>query len=236
VAEPKIWTVYNLDQVQRFMMNTFVHATPPRVHPAQLLPLLQVLDKVTTIAEKHAAKVRVWLSERGGTSDLWQQFWPVEKELEGWRLRLINYRAVVDGCLPEDDAECTLWSVTAPLFFGFFGGATSKEPPQPSDVMTPFKLANRLGAITDADEVSNIDSLLEDLGRSTGEVTVVIKDATVGTVRALGEAAGKVVGAAAGGIKAGLLSDAGGVALLGVGAFIFWLLVIRKPRAVEAAA
>lgn len=66
-----------------------------------------------------------------------------DNDLVRWRGRLAAY---IDACdaAPADDRQAVLWTVTAPLLLGFYGGPASKLPQQPIDAVTPFMLANEL--------------------------------------------------------------------------------------------
>lgn len=65
-----------------------------------------------------------------------------------WRGRLGAYQDAIDKA-PAGDRQDVLWSVTAPLLIGFFGGEASKLPQQPLDAVTPFMLANQLRVLDD---------------------------------------------------------------------------------------
>jgi hypothetical protein len=61
--------------------------------------------------------------------------------LAQWRRRLDAYDAFVSAAAPGDRVA-VLWTVTAPLLLGFYGGPESDEPQRVADVATPFILAN----------------------------------------------------------------------------------------------
>jgi hypothetical protein len=218
--------VYDISATQRRIQDLFVGATPPLVQPKQLKLLIAYLEVVTALLEQHAQKVERWLGERGGTSDLWLQFNPAEKEISAWRDRLTVYRAAVDDC-PPAEAECTLWSVVAPVFYGYYGGADSKAPQTVPDLMTPFRLANTLSEIVAADTTSNVDAALKALGESLEELPGTAGKLIVGTLRALGEGTGALIGGAAAGIGERVFGEYSKVvavlgAVGGIGALIWW--------------
>lgn len=62
--------------------------------------------------------------------------------LSAWRERLAKYHAEVDKAPPGDRAD-VVWSVTAPLLLGLYGGENSDEPQRVIDAVTPFLLANQ---------------------------------------------------------------------------------------------
>lgn len=66
-----------------------------------------------------------------------------DNDMAKWRSRLAGYIKAVRAAAPGDRAAI-LWSVTAPLLIGFYGGEHSKLPQQPLDAVTPFSLANQL--------------------------------------------------------------------------------------------
>lgn len=87
-----------------------------------------------------------------------------------WRARLQEYRAHVAKA-PPGDREDILWSVTAPVLIGYYGGPNSEKPQQIPDALTPFMLANQLD-VADAwrDERWKLfkDQLGSDLKKAAG--------------------------------------------------------------------
>jgi hypothetical protein len=71
-----------------------------------------------------------------------------DSRLSQWRGRLGAYDDAVSKA-PPGDRQDVLWSVTAPLLLGFFGGEASKLPQQPLDAVSPFILANQLRVLDD---------------------------------------------------------------------------------------
>ncbi len=228
-SHQKVNQLYDISAIEKRLMAIYPNATPPRVLPGQLQSLIDLLQTVTKLAIDHSVKVEKWLSERGGTVDLWLQYNPIKEQLNAWDERLQTYAAKVKDC-PQDDATCTLWTVVAPMFFGFYGGAASKEPERDHDVMTAFRLANRLNDITEADVTSNMDALLDAAYDSAKAVGGVVIEIVVGTVRVLGEAAG--AGAAAG-AKALFEEPAAVLMVVGVTVLGMWWFFGRPRRSSE---
>lgn len=105
-------------------------ATPRNV--AVLLAALRRLTQQITFA-------------RAGMSDLIPDAAIVLFDLRmvAWRQRLVAYESDVTAAPPDDRKEI-LWSTTAPLLLGFYGGETSTDPQSTIDAITPFSLANQL--------------------------------------------------------------------------------------------
>jgi hypothetical protein len=121
--------------------------------PENLKVLLKALDDVTSdvLEQRHeltagdVAKA-VLLAPVGLLAGLFDEDEALEswdKRMVQWRGRLGAYHDAVDKA-PPGDRQDVLWSVTAPLLLGFFGGEASKLPQQPLDAVTPFMLANQL--------------------------------------------------------------------------------------------
>lgn len=60
-----------------------------------------------------------------------------------WNERLDGYIAAVDAA-PPDDRRAVLWTVTAPLLVGYYGGETSTEAQRTLDAVTPWVIANQM--------------------------------------------------------------------------------------------
>lgn len=78
-----------------------------------------------------------------------------------WRSRLDAYVDALDG-VADDDHQAVLWSVTAPLLLGFFGGEQGTAPRRPMDAVTPFSLANQLNVTQEWREIQ-LDAFVQDL-------------------------------------------------------------------------
>lgn len=124
------------------------HATPER-----LAVLVLELEKLTADIEARRAGLSDWLPDAGVAK------W--DADMAKWKGRLGLYRAALTTAHPRD-RSAVLWSVTAPLLMGFYGGPDSKLPQQPLDAFTPFSLANQLDD-ADAWRTERWNLLLSDL-------------------------------------------------------------------------
>jgi hypothetical protein len=95
-----------------------------------------------------------------------------DADFSEWRSRLQNYRVQVDKAPPGDRGD-VLWSVTAPLLLGFYGGENSEAPQQPIDAVTPFSLANQL-RVADAWREERLRLLREDIAEEAKKVVTGI--------------------------------------------------------------
>ena len=119
--------------------------------PENLAKLVEQLETLTD--EIIGKRLSITLPDAGVLS------W--EGDLGKWKGRLEGYREAVDAAAPGD-RRAVLWTVTAPLLLGFFGGPDSKLPQQVADVATPYILANALAV--DEDWASKrLELLWEDL-------------------------------------------------------------------------
>ncbi len=132
---------------------------PNRATPARLKILVKSLRKTTdqVYAEfivKKATNLNFWISN----SSSFDQF---KADMDAWQGRLQGYEAALSAA-PASDRKAILWTVTAPLLLGFYGGADSKAPQAVPDVATPYILMNGFGTMqTFADE--NYDRLMADM-------------------------------------------------------------------------
>lgn len=123
-------------------------ATPENL--SHLLASLQSLTEDMAIAREGLSD---WMPDAA------IQHW--DTEFVRWRGRLGAYIDAVDAA-PPNDRGAVLWSVTAPLLLGFYGGQASKLPQQPLDAVTPFSLANQL-AVDEAWRDERLRLLRQDL-------------------------------------------------------------------------
>lgn len=91
-----------------------------------------------------------------------------DDDFASWRQRLANYNAQVAKAPPGDRGDI-LWSTTAPLLLGFYGGENSQAPQQPIDAVTPFSLANQL-RVADAWRDERLRLLREDIAEEATKV------------------------------------------------------------------
>lgn len=108
--------------------------------PTNVKALVVALEELTEkILEQRADGVPL----RPDFAELDPDFATWDADMSKWQDRLSDYYDAVDAAAPDDRAAI-LWSVTAPLLIGFYGGEEAKTPQQPLDAMTPFSLANQL--------------------------------------------------------------------------------------------
>lgn len=145
------------------------------VTPAALMGLIEFLERFTVQLEEADEAARLILEgpATGGTGErllacdelhAYGRAGLVQPcvDLQRWRARLDEYAMAVHTVPPDlqYDRDQTLWSVTAPLFVGFYGGPTGHEEPlaaggfppgfnaelqHPPDIATPYMLANAYG-------------------------------------------------------------------------------------------
>lgn len=223
---PQKRPLYDVGETLKAIYAKTIKASPPRVSPAQLLPIIKWLEEVTAKESTHFQRLWDYYTNEGDTWAI-EALQRVKPKLGQWQLRLVTYRAAIDACINTgrgDDGECTAWTVLAPLFFGIYDGPLGTSAPKASDLREPFMLANELAAIGAFDEESWSDGwryALEETERVVGRVTEV----TIGTVRLMGEAAGAAVAGAAGGLLGGL-GDA--IVPIGFGLALLWYFTRKK--------
>lgn len=106
-----------------------------RATPENVGRLLDALERLTTDIAAARATMSDWLPDIGVV--LW------DGRFKQWTERLQQYQVEVGKAPPGDRADI-LWSTTAPLLLGYYGGENSTEPQKPIDAVTPFMLANQL--------------------------------------------------------------------------------------------
>ncbi len=174
---------YDVGGIVRGYQQTWLGVVPNHVTPNQLLGLLNFLSDMTEVIEERDAELRsveqfdrvLSCEELGKVRPGYGQ--PC-LDLQHWRARLTDYMLHAGEVPPQlgDDRRETLWTITAPLFVGWFGGATGNEvelaaggfPPgfnvdlqHPADIATPYMLANQYG-VADAWEKKRAAMLLDD--------------------------------------------------------------------------
>ena len=106
--------------------------------PATLRLLLGSLKALTDELEKHARAAReesFWGTTPAGA--WWTDF-------RRWQKRLDTYISIAQAA-SSDDIQATLWSVTAPLLLGQFGGKEAEgEKFKTPDISSPFILWNQV--------------------------------------------------------------------------------------------
>lgn len=116
-----------------------------RATPENLTYLLAALAEFTDDLDEWRAAMDAdqdWRQRVLGTSGI-EGLAVIDDDLDAWNRRLDEYIFQVSKA-PPGDREDVLWSVTAPLLFGFYGGPTSTMPRGGADVATPFRIANMM--------------------------------------------------------------------------------------------
>jgi len=124
-----------------------------RATPENVAVLLTALADLTRDLEMARATVSNWAPD--ASVPRW------DAGLASWKTRLAAYVLQVSKA-PPGDRQDILWSVTAPLLLGLYGGENSTLPQRPLDAVTPFMLANQL-EVSDAWRTARWDALLGDL-------------------------------------------------------------------------
>lgn len=109
-----------------------------RATPANLNVLLGSLTRLTISLDEQRDSLSDLVPDAGLIA------WDLQLRL--WKIRLINYQSAVDVAT-SGDRQAVLWTVTAPLLLGFYGGPDSLAPQQTLDAITPFSLANQLSIV-----------------------------------------------------------------------------------------
>lgn len=178
---------YDVGAIVAAYQQAWLGPTPNAVTPAALRDLLFFLDAMTASIEQRDLEVRtVDLGEPTGSlvmdcaelNNAMPGYGQACVELARWRRRLDEYMLVLGEVPPERDFDrtATLWTVTAPLFLGWFGGPSGHEiepvaggfPPgfdaetqHRADLATPYMLANQYG-VADAWEQRRTELLIDD--------------------------------------------------------------------------
>lgn len=126
--------------------------------PENLRVLLESLDRLTDsiLEQRSEGLLPVFRNEAWDT------------DMVHWQGRLGAYLEAADAA-PDGDRQSVLWSVTAPLLLGFFGGEASSLPRQTPDVATPFSLANQL-SVAQSWRDERLRLLYEDLRRGASDL------------------------------------------------------------------
>ena len=178
--------IYDVGELVREYQLSWLGKAPNHATPIELRQLLAKLEGLTQQLEDSAVDHAVESSTRAAelglaglmSPTLGPAIWAfadksrrgeqrsleqVRRDLERWRARLDDYTAKVEAAIAatptlEQDRKAVLWSVTAPLLLGWYGGPTGVELPlvgQPetfnpklqhlADVGEPYRIANQLG-------------------------------------------------------------------------------------------
>lgn len=217
--------LYDLAEVTKAIYAATIKADPPRIAPSQLQPVMAYLEQVTKKATEHHARLKADLTH----ATLWEKgrqlvvLQGIHSELFEWTLKLVQYSNAVNACMAigkQNDPECTLWGVVAPLFFGIYDGPLGVSSPSAPDLRMPFMIANQLNELQRFEDTT-ADDAWRYLGEETKRVVITIEETTVGTLRLMSEAAGSALKATTGGLLSGL-GELGPFLILGGGAVAIW--------------
>lgn len=147
---------------------------PNKATPENLAVLVARLREMTDELEKRRDDVSSFVPDMGVV--IW------DKDLADWKLRLEAYEKALKDAAP-DDREIVLWTVTAPLLLGLFGGPDGSWPTPGrtggaagvADANTPFMLSH---AFTDlvAWREERWNLLLDDLKQNAKDVADAVTD------------------------------------------------------------
>jgi len=220
--------LYPIDEVLKTIYAATIKADPPRVAPIQLDPVVTYLEDVTKKSGEHLQRMlQTFNAELSDRKEEIEQLLRIKTELGRWQLELALYRTNVNLCIATgrpNDNECTLWTVTAPLFFGIYDGPLGTSSPRAPGLRAPFLIANQLAELQSFANTEGLDAWRY-IGEETGKTFAAIGETVAGSLRLMAEVAGKAAAAAAGGLLAGL----GPMALLGIG-LAAWLLLRGKKE------
>lgn len=220
--------VVDVGDVVGRLTRAYPMANPPKISADALAPLFAWLRTATTEIRAQYDRTFKWGVVEGNLPDHARMtLQQIETELDRWESDLLNYEKNLAICaqMPADPA-CTLWPIVAPLFFGYFGGATSTEPQRAPDIGRPFIVANQLAELRRwSEDQLGWTAGVRDLEESARNVAGVVSDTVVGTFRAMGQAAGAVAGGALEGL---------GPVLVIVGAVVLWLMFRRRKGGGES--
>lgn len=202
--------LYPLDEVIKTIYAATIKADPPRVAPLQLVPIVAFLEDVTNKSREHLQRLQHSISASSGVlpgrGDILKTLDGIRTDLMKWEPLLASYRLTIDACITAgkgEDAECSLWAVVAPLFFGIYDGPLGTSSPATPSLRMPFQIANQLHELQHFEDTEYSDAWRY-IGEETGKTFAAITEAAAGTLRLLAEAAGKAVAGAAGGLLEGL--------------------------------
>lgn len=224
MANVKTGQLYDMAEVMQTIYAATIKATPPRIAPAQLEPVIKYLEDVTQKCVEHEQRISANFNAspngRGPQITVLQQ---IRVELNRWRAKLTVYRTSISQCIATgrgEDNECTLWSVVAPLFFGIYDGPLGTSDPSAPDLRQPFQIANQLSELQTFVNTEWVDAWRY-IGEETNRVFANVGEGVTGALRLMATAAGSTVAAAGGGLLAGL-GPTGIIGAVLVAAVLFW--------------
>lgn len=200
--------LYDVAEVIKTIYAATIKADPPRVSPTQLLPVVVYLEDVTKKSREHMQRLKQSVSASGvlpGRGNILGVLQGIQTELNRWDLELSNYSVAVRACINTENAdnnECTLWNVVAPLFFGIYDGPLGTSSPKAPGLRAPFQIANQLNELQHFENTEGLDGWRY-IGEETAKTFAAIGEGVAGSLRLMGEVAGKAIAGAAGGLIEG---------------------------------
>lgn len=170
--------LFNVGEIVRDLNAQYPLADPPRVAPQDLIPLLDYLREVTRVTEVHIGQSIGWFLQHQNDLAPLKELYRLQAELAAWSDRLDRYELEAHACAP-DDVNCALWTVTAPVFFGYYDGPNGTGPAKTPDLRTPFTIANQTNELREwsQDQLGGA-AFTRDLKASAGEAWNTATDAT----------------------------------------------------------
>lgn len=166
---------FNLFCYSKEECETKVNTATPE-HVGRLLAALSVMTEQLAVARTSSLDEDFYLGGAPGGMAQW------DADFVAWRERLARYQGEVAEA-PPGDRQDILWSTTAPLLLGFFGGENSDEPQRAIDAVTPFSLANQL-ALSDEWRSERLSLFWEDVKEEAKKVVVTTLGSGVGILAA----------------------------------------------------
>lgn len=187
VDVPNVGRQYQVGNIVKYFLDFFVGRSPNRAYAGNWQAVLRDLAVLTESLWGRSIELGLstgllepepsYYQDAGRDGELptiWRPSTPWEP-LQAWEGRLRWYISEADAS-PATSRQDVLWTVTAPLLYGWYAGpdGMGKAPPlppgtdvsveQPADIATPFKLGNQLGALSGAQQEA-WDKLVGDLSR-----------------------------------------------------------------------
>lgn len=190
---------FDVASIVREYTQAYLGVSPNRARPIDLLPLVDHLDRFTDQLHRRGEKRRRLAGAAAQCDQLCI-------DLQRWERRLDFYLIEVNAQTDENDRWATLYTITNPLFLGWYGGPQGEAGPEflaetgfgpgfrfdmqhPPDLATPYSLANQLD-VAEAFEAENRQHLLDDLKSGAEEIVTGVQKAGKRAAKAVGKAAG----------------------------------------------
>lgn len=164
--------MYDVGNIARTLQDEFAlfvrPGEPPRANTATAGHLRELVATLEVFTEELFLQRMQGASLLGADAD--DDRW--DAAFASWNNRLQAYDDALQG-VPDDDRKVVLWSVTAPLLLGLYGGELNKGVRKPMDAVTPFSLANQLD-VAEAWREERWARLLDDLADNAADVVDVV--------------------------------------------------------------